>query len=53
LMQQYSRNWTPGLDFLPSTFDQMSDTNTGFWTGDTNTDVFLQDIFDGLAPMSF
>jgi hypothetical protein len=53
LMQQHSRNWTPGLDFLPSTFDQMSDTNTGFWTGDTNTDVFLQDIFDGLAPMSF
>jgi hypothetical protein len=54
LMQQYSRNWTPGLDFLPpSTFDQTSDPNTGLWTGDTNTNVFLQDIFDGLAPMSF
>ena len=53
LMQQYSRNWTPGLDFLPSTFDQMSDTNTGLWTGDTNTDAFLQDLFDGMAPMSF
>ncbi|KAH0156794.1 hypothetical protein KCU67_g8175, partial [Aureobasidium melanogenum] len=52
-MQQYSRNWTPGLDFLPSAFDQMSDPNTGFWTGDMNTDTFLQDLFDGLAPMSF
>ncbi|KAI4722377.1 hypothetical protein E4T48_01314 [Aureobasidium sp. EXF-10727] len=53
LMQQYSRNWTPGLDFLPSSFDQMSDPNTGLWTGDMNTDTFLQDLFDGLAPMSF
>jgi hypothetical protein len=52
LMQQYSRNWTPGLDFLPSTFNQTSDMNTGLWTGDTNTDLFLQDLFDGLAPMS-
>ncbi|CAD0094397.1 unnamed protein product [Aureobasidium mustum] len=52
-MQQYSRNWTPGLDFLPSAFEQMSDPNTGLWTGDMNTDTFLQDLFDGLAPMSF
>ncbi|KAK6005263.1 hypothetical protein QM012_008042 [Aureobasidium pullulans] len=52
LMQQYSRNWAPGYDFLPSTFDQISDPNTGFWTGDMNTDTFLQDLFDGLAPMS-
>ena len=53
LMQQYSRSWTPGLEFLPSTFDQMSDMNTSLWTGDTNTDAFLQDLFDGMAPMSF
>lgn len=53
LMQQYSRSWTPGLEFLPSTFDQVSDMNTGLWTGDTNTDAFLQDLFDGMAPMSF
>ena len=53
LMQQYSRSWTPGFEFLPSTFDQMSDMNTGLWTGDTNTDAFLQDLFDGMAPMSF
>jgi hypothetical protein len=53
LMQQYSRNWTPALDFLPSAFNQTSETNPGFWTGDTNTDLFLQDLFDGLAPMSF
>ncbi|TIA16102.1 hypothetical protein D6C80_04786 [Aureobasidium pullulans] len=53
LMQQYSRNWTPGLDLLPPGLDQVSDPNTGLWTGDMNTDMFLQDLFDGLAPMSF
>ncbi|KAI5205370.1 hypothetical protein E4T39_03057 [Aureobasidium subglaciale] len=53
LMQQYSRNWTPGLDLPLSGFDSTSDSSTGLWTGDVNTDTFLQDLFDGLAPMSF
>lgn len=51
LMQQYSRSWMTGLDFLPTAFDQ-NDTSMGLWTGDMNTDTFLQDILDGLAPMA-
>ncbi|KAI5244477.1 hypothetical protein E4T43_03741 [Aureobasidium subglaciale] len=53
LMQQYSRNWTPGLDLSLSNLDTTSDPSAGFWMGDMNTDTFLQDLFDGLAPMSF